>query len=121
MNRRSFLRAGSLTGFGFSTQSLESFLNPRTQRPVNSSPDADFPLLETTIDQLQAKMASGEYSSVSITKLYLKRIDAIDRKGPALNAVIEINPDALTIAAEMDAERKAGKVRGPLHGIPVLI
>ena len=66
-------------------------------------------------------MASGEYSSVSITKLYLKRIEAIDKKGPALNAVIEINPDALTIAAAMDAERKAGKVRGPLHGIPVLI
>ena len=66
-------------------------------------------------------MASAEYSSVSITKLYLKRIDAIDKKGPALNAVIEINPDALTIAAVMDAERKTGKVRGPFHGIPVLI
>ncbi len=121
MNRRNFLRAGSLTGFSFSTLSLESFFSPATRRAAEGIPDADFPLLEATIDQLQSRMASGEYSSVSITKLYLKRIDAIDKKGPALNAVIEINPDALTIAAAMDAERKAGKVRGPLHGIPVLI
>ena len=82
---------------------------------------ADFPLQEITIDELQQKMNSGEYSSVSITKLYLKRIEAIDKKGPALNAVIEINPDALAIAASLDAERKAGKLRGALHGIPVLI
>jgi amidase len=121
MNRRNFLRAGSLTGFSFSTLSLESFFSPAIRRAGDGVPDADFPLLETTIDQLQARMTSGEYSSVSITKLYLKRIDAIDKKGPALNAVIEINPDALAIAAAMDAERKAGKVRGPLHGIPVLI
>src|SRR5213592_4405828 len=53
--------------------------------------------------------------------MYLKRIDDIDKKGPAINAVIELNPDALTIADNMDKERKAGKVRGPLHGIPVLI
>ena len=121
MNRRNFLRAGSLTGFSFSAFGLESFFSPATQRAAAAIPDADFPLPEATIDQLQAKMTSGEYSSVSITRLYLKRIDAIDRRGPALNAVIEINPDALTIAAAMDAERKAGKVRGPLHGIPVLI
>jgi amidase len=121
MNRRNFLRAGSLTGFSFSAFSLESFFSPTARRVADVPPDADFPLLEATIDQLQAGMAGGEYSSVSITRLYLKRIDAIDRKGPALNAVIEINPDALTIAQAMDAERKAGKVRGPLHGIPVLI
>ncbi|MEO7800958.1 MAG: amidase, partial [Ginsengibacter sp.] len=54
-------------------------------------------------------------------KLYLDRIAAIDKKGPAINAVIEINPDALTIAGNMDKERKAGKVRGPLHGVPILI
>jgi amidase len=121
MNRRNFLRSGSLTSFSFSALSLESFFSPAAQRAAAAIPDADFPLLEATIDQIQARMASGEYSSVSITKLYLKRIDAIDRKGPALNAVIEINPDALAIATAMDAERKAGKVRGPLHGIPVLI
>jgi amidase len=121
MNRRNFLRAGSLTGFSLSTLSFESFFSPAARRATDVTPDADFPLLETTIDQLQLKMGSGEYSSVSITRLYLKRIEAVDKKGPALNAVIEINPDALTIAAAMDAERKAGKVRGLLHGIPVLI
>jgi amidase len=66
-------------------------------------------------------MSSGELSSGSLTQLYLKRIAAIDKKGPALNAVIELNPDALQIAEGLDAERKAGKVRGPMHGIPVLV
>src|SRR5580658_161111 len=121
MNRRHFLRAGSLTGVSFSALTFESFFLPKPQRSAYAGPGADFPLLEMTIGDLQQKMGNGEYSSVSITKLYLKRIEAIDKKGPALNAVIEINPDALAIAAAMDAERKAGKVRGPLHGVPVLI
>src|ERR1700683_5407806 len=102
MNRRNFLRAGSLTGFSFSALGFESFFSPAARRTTDVSPDADFPLLETTIDQLQLKMGSGEYSSVAITRLYLKRIEAVDKKGPALNAGIEINPDALTIAAAMD-------------------
>jgi amidase len=132
MNRRHFLRNSSLTGFGFSALTFESFFSPGKRRGVpgvggaDGAPAAgtaahDFPLLEATIDELQQKMNGGEYSSVSITKLYLKRIADIDKKGPALNAVIELNPDALAIAAELDAERKAGKVRGPMHGIPVLI
>ena len=121
MNRRHFLRAGSLTGFSFSSLSLESFFSGRSSRPAGHIADADFPLLEATIDQLQHKMASGEQNSVSITQLYLKRIEAIDKKGPAINAILEINPDALAIAKAMDAERKAGKLRGPMHGIPVLI
>src|SRR5260221_5851411 len=82
---------------------------------------ADVVLNEITIDGMQQKMQSGEYTSRSITQLYLDRIDAIDKKGPAINAVIEINPGALSIADEMDKERKSGKLRGPLHGIPVLI
>lgn len=81
----------------------------------------EFPLLEASIDTLRQKMESGEYTSQSITEFYLKRIAGIDKKGPTLNAVIELNPDALAIAEHMDAERKAGKVRGPLHGIPVLV
>ncbi len=66
-------------------------------------------------------MQSKEYTSRSITELYLKRIDAIDKAGPKLNAVIQINPDALDIADAMDKERANGRVRGQLHGIPVLI
>ena len=66
-------------------------------------------------------MASGELSSRSITEMYLQRIDTIDKKGVALNSVIELNPDALSIADAMDKERKEGKVRSAIHGIPVLI
>jgi len=123
MDRRHFLRSGSLAGFSFSALTFESFFSPAARLAAGSRNAADFPLQEATIDELQQKMASGEYSSVSITKMYLRRIEAIDKdkKGPALNSVIELNPDALTIAEGLDAERKAGKVRGPLHGIPVLI
>jgi amidase len=121
MNRRHFLRNSSLTGFSFSALTFESFFSPARRIPGDRPYTADFPLLEATIDELQQKMNSGEYSSVAITRLYLKRIEAIDKKGPALNAVIELNPEALAIAAGLDAERKAGKVRGPMHGIPVLI
>jgi amidase len=73
------------------------------------------------IDILQQKMHSGQYTSHAITQLYLTRIHDIDKNGPKLNAVIELNPDALDMANELDKERAAGKVRGPLHGIPVLI
>lgn len=152
MDRRKFLRNGSLAGLGLSTVNLKTPKTPTGKTPVENiqktptgktpktptgetrqtpteniqqTPEiagsAEFPLLETTIDELQQKMQAGEYTSQSITKLYLKRIAEIDRKGPTLNAVIEINPDALEIAERMDAERKAGRIRGPLHGIPVLI
>lgn len=66
-------------------------------------------------------MEQGELSSQGITQMYLDRIEAVDKNGPRLQSVIEINPDALSIAAQLDEERKAGKVRGPLHGIPILI
>jgi amidase len=80
-----------------------------------------FALDEATIDDLQARMRDGRDTAQSLTTRYLERIDAIDRRGPAINAVIELNPDAPAIAAQLDAERKAGKLRGPLHGVPVLI
>jgi amidase len=120
MDRRKFLRNGSLAGLSLSSINLETNAN-RSARPLPIVPTSASPLLEATIDDLQQKMQSGEYTSVSITKLYLKRIAELDKKGPALNAVIELNPDALRIAENMDAERKAGKLRGPLHGIPVLV
>jgi len=66
-------------------------------------------------------MASGQDTARSLTEKYLARIDALDRRGPALRAVLETNPDALAIADALDAERKAGKTRGPLHGIPILV
>jgi amidase len=76
---------------------------------------------EQTIDQLQAGMAAGTYSARQIAEAYLARIDAIDRKGPTLSSVIETNPDALTIADELDRERREKGPRGPMHGIPVLL
>lgn len=80
-----------------------------------------FALEELTIDGLQGRMKSGQDSAASLVQQYLARIDAIDQRGPAINAVIELNPDAPAIARQLDDERKAGRVRGPLHGIPVLI
>ncbi|HEU4787502.1 MAG TPA: amidase [Gemmatimonadaceae bacterium] len=80
-----------------------------------------FVLEELTIDELQTRMQRGSETSQSLVRQYLARIDAIDQRGPAINAVIELNPDALAVAAQLDAERKAGKVRGALHGVPVLI
>jgi amidase len=76
---------------------------------------------EWSIKELQQKLTSGDLSARRLCELYLERIQQVDRGGPALNAIIELNPDALAIADGLDEERKAGKLRGPLHGIPVLI
>jgi amidase len=85
------------------------------------APPPSFELDEMTIAQLQDAMTAGRYTSRRLVELYSQRIESIDRNGPRLNAIIELNPDALTIADALDAERKAGKVRGPLHGIPIVI
>jgi amidase len=78
-------------------------------------------LPEWTVAELQEKMGAGELSARQIAELYLKRIEEIDRDGPFLKSIIELNPDALEIADKLDEQRNAGKVRGPLHGIPVLL
>ncbi len=88
---------------------------------VTTAHAAEFPFAEATIDSLQTRMAAGTLTAHDLTAAYLQRIADIDRAGPKLNAVIELNPEALAIADALDAERKAGHVRGPLHGIPVLI
>lgn len=88
---------------------------------VLSTARAAFPFAEATIEQLQQEMAAGRLTAHELTAAYLQRIAEVDRAGPKLNAVIELNPDALAIADQLDAERKAGHVRGPLHGIPVLL
>ncbi|HSS44407.1 MAG TPA: amidase, partial [Thermoanaerobaculia bacterium] len=80
-----------------------------------------FELGEATIADLQKRMRSGQLTARSLVEKYVSRIAALDQRGPTLRAVLEINPDALAIAEGLDAERKAGKVRGLLHGIPVLI
>ncbi len=127
MNRRNFLKNGSVASIAITTLAAAS-CNTAAPKDTKAQDTAsttnnpsDFALNEITIDELQQKMQQGAYTSRSVTEMYLKRIDEIDKKGPMLNAVIEINPDALTIADQMDSERKSGKIRGPLHGIPVLI
>lgn len=76
---------------------------------------------ERGIEALQADMAAGKATSVDLVRAYLARIAAMDRKGPALHSVLALNPDALAQAKVLDAERKAGRVRGPMHGVPLLI
>jgi amidase len=89
-----------------------------TQAPARA---AAFELQEMTVAELQQRMTTGQDTSRSLVDKYLARIEAIDRQGPSLHAVIEINPDARAIADGLDAERKTKGPRGPLHGIPVLI
>lgn len=127
MKRRNFITKSSLAGLTLTSAGIigscdNTAVKEKKETPENAGPGTpDFVLTEITIDELQRKMQSGEHTSRSITQLYLDRIDAIDKKGPAINAVIEINPEALAIADSMDNERKNGKVRGPMHGIPVLV
>ncbi len=78
-------------------------------------------MVEHTIRELQAMMSAGVHTSNSLTKLYLERIEQLDKQGPVLNAIIELNPDALSTASALDAERDSGRLRGPLHGIPILL
>jgi amidase len=87
-----------------------------------ATPDVKtFELDEITIPELQDGMKSGKFTARSLVDKYLARIDEIDKRGPAVNAVIELNPDAAAIASALDQERKAKGPRGPLHGIPVVI
>jgi amidase len=86
-----------------------------------TSPVKPFEFDEATISDLQARMKSGEISAHSLTQAYLGRISEIDKNGPAINSVIEINPDAISIAEALDRERKERGPRGPMHGVPVLI
>jgi amidase len=81
----------------------------------------EFDLEEATISDLRSRLESGESTAVDLTTIYLERIEAVDRGGTRLGSVIEVNPEAEAIAAELDDERRDGRVRGPLHGIPILI
>jgi len=93
----------------------------RAQPQPPAPTPAPFTLEEATIADLQQRMQSGRDTARSLAEQYVARIEAIDRRGPALHSVIELNPDALAIADRLDAERKSSGPRGPLHGIPILI
>jgi amidase len=126
MDRRRFLRNGSIAiiaplAIASCQQSPPNSSTATTATPANGHTGAGFELSESTIDDLQQKMTSGSHTARSIAEAYLKRIAELDQSGPKINSVIELNPDALSIADAMDKERKDGKLRGPMHGIPVLI
>ncbi len=121
MDRRGFLQSSIMASaapvaFPALTEPVEAA--DSTAPAANIKP---FELEETAISELQLGMQGGKYSARSIAEKYLERIEEVDRRGPAINSVIEVNPDALAIAEALDKERKAKGPRGPLHGIPVLI
>jgi amidase len=119
--RRHFLQTSVLGGVGVAI--LPALAGAREIND-DSTPTAQvrpFDLEELTIADLQAGISSGKFTARTITEKYLARIEEVDRRGPAVNSIIEINPEAQAIAESLDRERKEKKVRGPLHGIPVLI
>src|SRR5262249_34683473 len=120
MTRRTLFRYGALGGAAAAAGTFPAKALAPAPPPAPSAVPA-FELEEATIADLSRRMASGADTARSLAEKYTARIDALDRKGPELRAVLEINPDALAIADRLDAERKAGKIRGPLHGIPVLL
>ena len=121
MNRRAFLRLAALAGMAACSTPTIPLARASSFATRPGKKVKPFELEEMTIAQLQGLMAHGKASAVSLVKKYQARIETIDRHGPRLNAVLELNPDALAIAAGLDKERRSQGPRGPLHGVPVLI
>jgi amidase len=110
MKRRNFLQTTATALAVAITKPASSFASPPA-----------FELEELTIAELQQGLQSGKYTSRSLVEKYSERINDVDKRGPKLNSVIELNPDCEALAAALDRERKERGVRGPLHGIPILI
>lgn len=125
MDRRRFLGTGAL-GAAALAAGRPLAAHPPDAHPPDAHPPAspaaqEFEFAEATVADLQAHMAAGRHDARAIAQAHLARIAALDHAGPTVRSVIEVNPEALAIAERMDAERRAGRVRGPLHGIPVLL
>jgi amidase len=123
IDRRTFFRYGAATGAAAAVAGSLPGIAGQAQAATGAADASagDFEFAEVSIARLQAAMSSGSLSSVELTRAYLERIAAIDHDGLRLNSVIETNPEALAIARSLDEERHGGTVRGPLHGIPVLV
>ena len=115
MERREFL--AGVAG----TVGVAKWVAGAASTPRRSAHGVDITMDEVTIGELQSGMAAGRFGARDLVEHYSQRIAQLDRTGPALRSVLETNPDALAIAATLDEERRAGRVRGPLHGIPILI
>src|SRR5438309_4170452 len=116
-SRRTFLKAGVSAAAGAALS--KDWLRAQSQNPPASP--ATVNLEEITLESMRIGLSSGQFTARSLTQYYLSRIATIDQTGPRLNSVIETNPDALTIAEDLDRERRARGPRSALHGIPVLI
>ena len=123
MKRRDFLATTTLAGVvSVLSESCNTAQTNTNTAATTPTPFADqFELNEVSISELQQKIKGNQYNAQELVKTYLERIDQIDKKGPAINSIIEVNPDAMDIARKLDEELKAGKSRGPLHGVPVVI
>jgi amidase len=122
-SRRTFLKVTAVGGAAATLTPLYPALGAAREgtSDVRSTDIKPFELDEITITDLQDGMKSGKFTARSLVEKYSARIDEIDKHGPAINSVLELNPDAFSIADQLDQERKAKGPRGPLHGIPVLI
>lgn len=123
MDRRGFITTGAAGVAGVTLATTGCAPGTRDVPPGGSGSAVvpPFELDEVTVAELQRSMEAGERTARSITRLYLDRIEALDRRGPELRSIIETNPDALAIADELDAERRDTGPRGPLHGIPIAL
>ncbi len=120
MKRRAFLQLTAAGGAAL-LEPLPGAAAALGDKAIPAKHATDFELDELSTTELEAGMVSGKFSAVSLVRKYLDRIEKIDQNGPTLRAVLEVNPDALEIARELDRERKARRVRSRLHGIPVLL
>src|SRR5437867_5757938 len=122
MKRRDFLWQTAIGASAFLIIRTASGAAPQSgTAPAARNGRKSFALEELTVADLQRGMASGKFTAAALVRHYLQRIGEVDRKGPRLKAVIELNPDAFGIAEALDRERKTKGPRGPLHGIPILI
>ena len=120
-SRRTFVSASAaaIAAGAISAPRVSGFA--RVAERVGVAPERATGIEELTITELQAGLRAGTYTARSLVEQYRERIESLDQKGPALNHIIELNPDALPIADQRDAERRAGRTVGPLHGMPILV
>ena len=118
MKRRAFLATSIAAAAATASQTACQYV-PATS--ASSNQPASFELDEISLADLAAGLEKGKWTSARLVQLYLTRIEAVDRSGPQLGSVLALNPDAASLAGQLDQERKNGHVRGPLHGIPILL
>ncbi len=122
MQRRQFIFRSTQAALTVALLPLAASAGSPDLAAALAPPAADLPVVsEVSLGDLQLQLLSGKTTARALCEAYLARIQTMDKAGPRLNALIELNPDALTIADALDRERKAGKLRGPLHGIPILL